>query len=139
VFVEEYAGVRYARFAVAEPVTIEIEVEAPIATWTAFPEGRAVSPRVVGNILEVELATPDAVVVWVDGLEKLFLLPDPMEYDAPTPGSADVFNVISFGADATGRSIATSARSRLPRSGGRPATGRGTHSSVRLNQAPVPR
>ena len=42
-------------------------------------------------------------------MEKLFLLPDPLEEGAPVPGSRNVYDVSDRGADSTGRSPATTA------------------------------
>jgi hypothetical protein len=49
------------------------------------------------------------VVVWVDQLENLFLLPGQLEDNPPMLGAPDVFDVTGYGADPTGRSLATSA------------------------------
>ncbi|HEX2755104.1 MAG TPA: hypothetical protein VHM48_06555, partial [Candidatus Limnocylindrales bacterium] len=50
VFVERYADVSYARFAMRGPVTVEIEVESPIASHTIFPAERVAAPSVDGNV-----------------------------------------------------------------------------------------
>jgi polygalacturonase len=109
VFVESYAGVSYARFAMRGAVTVEIEVTRAITDHTIFPAERVASTAVAGSILTVDLESPESVVIWIDQLEKLFLLPDPPEDDPPRPGSPDVIDAADFGADPSGRALATAA------------------------------
>jgi polygalacturonase len=109
VLVEGYAGISYARFAMRGPVEIEVEVAHQIASHSVFPAERTASTRVAGNVLRFDLPSPQSIVVWIDGLEKLFLLPDPISDDAPIAGSADVIDVTDHGADPTGRGLATTA------------------------------
>lgn len=107
VFVERYADVSYARFSMRGSVNVEIQVRRPIGKHAVFPEERVTSPSVVHRLLNFRLRAPDQVIVWVDQLEKLFLLPDPMEENVPVPGRPGVINVIEYGADPTARSSAT--------------------------------
>jgi hypothetical protein len=107
VFVERHAGVSYARFATRGPVAVEVEVDHSIAAHAVFPDERVTSPAVAGTVLRFVLPAPGSVVIWIDGLEKLFLLPDPLESDAPETGSPGVIDVMTRGADPTGRGLAT--------------------------------
>ncbi len=107
VFVERHGGVSYARFGMRGPASVEIEVAASIGSWVVFPEERVLSAAVSGSVLTVQLASPESVVVWIDQLEKLFLLPDPPEDNAPDPGSPGMLQVTDFGADPTGSRLAT--------------------------------
>lgn len=109
VLVERYEDVAYARFEMPGPVIVEIEVAAPIARHAVFPPERITAARVAGTVLALELAAPDGVVVWIDGLEKLFLLPDPPDPDAPVQGAPGILDVTALGADPTGRTPATAA------------------------------
>jgi polygalacturonase len=109
VLVERYAGVSYARFAMRSSTPVEVEVASSIGTHTIFPAERVASPRVAGTVLTFDLPSPANVVVWIDQHGPLFLLPDPMEDDAPIHGLPDVLDVTDFGADPSGRSLATSA------------------------------
>jgi polygalacturonase len=109
VVVERYAAVSYARFAMGSSAPVEVQVASPIRTHTIFPAERVASSRVGGTVLAFDLPTPAAVVVWIDQLAPLFLLPDPMEDDAPVHGLPHVLDVTDFGADPSGRSLATSA------------------------------
>ena len=47
--------------------------------------------------------------MWIDHLAPLFILPDPMDDDAPVHGQPHVLDVTDFGADPSGRSLATTA------------------------------
>jgi hypothetical protein len=109
VFVERYAGVSCARFAMRGSVTVDIEVASPITRHSIFPAERVASTTVSGNILRLELPSPEGVVVCINELEKLFVLPDPPEGDPPILGSAGVLDVTDYRADPTGRSSATTA------------------------------
>ena len=109
VFVERHASVSYARFAMRGSVTVDIEVASPIAGHSIFPAERVTSTIVSGHVLRLELPTPNGIVVWINELEKLFVLPDPPEADPPIPGSAGVLDATDYRADPTGRSSATTA------------------------------
>ena len=50
VFVERYAGVGYARFAMGGSVAVEIEVASPITHFTIFPTERVAAARAVGTV-----------------------------------------------------------------------------------------
>jgi polygalacturonase len=109
VLVERYAGVGYVRFAFKGTTTLEVEVDAPITKHTVFPAERAVSSTASGKVLKVELASAESFVVWINDLEKLFVFPDaPLEH-GPTPGAPGVSNVRDLGADATGKTLSTTA------------------------------
>jgi len=64
VFVERYADVSYARFAMRGSVTVEVEVTRSINRHAIFPEERVESPSVMGNSLKFDLVAPDHVVVF---------------------------------------------------------------------------
>jgi hypothetical protein len=106
VFVGQFAGVSYSRFAMRGPVVIEIDTADPIVEHAVFPAGRAGSAVVAGTTLRLDLAAPEAVVIRIDRLEPLFLLPDPID-DAPSTGPSTLVTVTEFGADPTGRALAT--------------------------------
>ena len=119
VVVERYAGISYARFAMRSGARVEVEVTSPIRTHTFFPAERVASSRLTGTVLSFDLPAPASLVVWIDQLAPLFLLPDPMEDDAPAHGLPDVLDVTDFGADPNGRSLATTAlQAAIDRAGG---------------------
>ena len=97
------------RASMGSSARVEVEVTDRIRTHTIFPAERVASLRVAGTILTFDLRTPASVVVWIDQLAPLFILPDPMDDDAPVHGQPDVLDVTDFGADPTGRSLATTA------------------------------
>lgn len=109
VFVERFAGVSYARFAMRGAVTVEIDVPSPIRSHRVFPGERVAGATAAGATLSIDLPAPEHVVVWIDRLEKLFLLPDPIDDDPPTAGTPGVIDAIAAGADPTGRSTTTAA------------------------------
>jgi len=124
VFVERFADLSYVRIAMRGSVAVEIEVADPIADHALFPAGRAASAYVAANVLTFKLPAPESVVVWIDSLEKLVLLPDPIEGGAPVPGSPGVFDVTDFGADPTGATLATTAlQAALDEAASRPGGG----------------
>ncbi len=109
VFVERHAGVSYARFAFHGEVSLEVEAKAKITEHAVFPKDRVLSSDVEGSVLRVRIAKPGSFVVWLNDFEKLFVLADAREKDAPVAGAPGVFDVTTFGADATGRTLSTAA------------------------------
>ena len=59
VFVERYAGVDYARFAMQGPVRVEIAVERPITSHAAFPAERVAGLGVAGTHSEWNWPRPN--------------------------------------------------------------------------------
>jgi polygalacturonase len=118
---ERYAGVSVARFAMRGPVTVEVEVAGPINSHAIFPAERAAAVRVDGSILRFTLEAPQSVVVWIDGLEKLFVLPDPLEDPGLDARSPAVVVVVDRGADPTGARLATTPlQTAIDEAAGRP-------------------
>ena len=91
------------------PIVLEIEVAGPIRSHAVFPAGRVSAATATSNVLRIELPVPASVVVWIDDLDPLFILPDPLEADPPVAGADGVLDVTRFGADPTGRRLATTA------------------------------
>jgi hypothetical protein len=124
VFVERFGDVSYARFAMDGPVTVAIEVARSIAVHRIFPEEGAHTSSVARNILTVVLAEPRSIVVWIDDLEKLFLLPDPIAHEPPVAGAPGVVDPAAHGADPTGRALSTTAlQAAIDEAAGRPGGG----------------
>jgi len=107
ILVEQYTDIGYVRFAMSRPVSVEIEVAMPIGNHTVFPSRRVAWTEVSGNKLTLRLDAPESVVVWIDELDKLVLLPDPPVGD--NPPAHDALSITDFGAEPSGRSLATAA------------------------------
>jgi polygalacturonase len=107
-YVERYGGVSYVRFAFEGNVDVDIDVDAPIATHRVLPADAVSASTQTGKTLRLSLPEPARVVVWVDGLEKLFVLADPIEA-APVAGTDGVASVADFGAAANAPGVATAA------------------------------
>ena len=107
VLVERFGGASHVRFGMRGPVTVEIEVDDPITGHRVFPAERAAVGRVAGTVLTLEVPAPLAFVVWIDGLEPLFMLLDPIEESPPLAGATGVVDARDDGADPTGLELAT--------------------------------
>ncbi len=124
VFVERWRGVHYARFAMHGPQVVRIAVDEPIGAYQLFPARHVATAEVHGNELRLVLETPANLVVWIDRLEKLFLLPDPIDGAGLDLEAGDAIDVRALGADPTGRVASTDAiQSAIEEAASRPAGG----------------
>ena len=105
VFVEAFADVGYARFAMRGQVKVQIEAARPIDRVAVFPPERASSPAVDGNVLTLELQAPDSLVVRLDDCRRSSCS---RSTRIPTRrGGPGVIDAAAFGADVTGGTVAT--------------------------------
>ncbi|MBI1797189.1 MAG: hypothetical protein HYR74_09070 [Candidatus Eisenbacteria bacterium] len=135
--VEHFAGTRYARIAIDGPTTIEITSPVPIGSAVLLPSRLGLVPVVRGRVLKFSLASVRDVIVQVDNLEPLALFADTVLTLPRAPGAAVHIprghgrraraaaraamraaaravrepgrSVVEFGADPTGRRLATRA------------------------------
>jgi hypothetical protein len=105
-FVERYAGVSYVRFASRGTVDVEVSIDGAIGSQRIFPAERVARAEVLpaGNVLRLELVSPESFAVWLNDLEPLFVLVDAWE-DEPAPSGT--VSALDYGADPTGHTLAT--------------------------------
>jgi hypothetical protein len=112
---EAYADVSYARFAFAGTVHVTIKVNSgSIRDYSVSPIHEGIQPVIdeAANTMTLTLSNPGNSMERPIRLilhkqysltdEKLFLLADPLEENAPQLGQSDVYDVTSFGADNSG-------------------------------------
>lgn len=107
-YVERYRDVSYVRFAFEGSIDLDIDVDAPITTHHILPAEAVSASTRSGSTLRLSLSEPSSLVVWIDDLEKLFVLADPIEA-APVAGADGVISVADAGAAANAPGVATAA------------------------------
>ena len=106
-FVEHWRDVSYARFAVTGQVQIAIRMRGPARNLRVLPRSAVADVTSEGGQITFRLLRPANLVVLSDDTERLFLMADPPETDIPAPGAPGVVSLAAYGADATGKTLAT--------------------------------
>jgi hypothetical protein len=96
VLVERFGDVSYARFSFSGTVDLVVETGRPVTTHSISPKADKITGRVEGTRLAFSLSKPRGLVVKVDQAEKLLILADPVETDAPAPGQPGVRNLADY-------------------------------------------
>ncbi|CAN5687600.1 hypothetical protein BH09VER1_BH09VER1_03720 [soil metagenome] len=96
IFVEKFGDVSYVRFAFSGSAQIQVENLQPIETFSISPQARKIPGTKDGTRLFFPLDQPGGVIVTVNSQEKLLILADPPETDAPKLGDAKVRNLEGF-------------------------------------------
>jgi hypothetical protein len=110
VFAESYRDVTYARFAMAGRVPVEIQTDdqvGPVGKARVAPASAVADLAIQGHRVRFTLVRPANVAVTLESGEKLFVLADPIETAPPVPGQGGAVSVLDYGADATGKALAT--------------------------------
>jgi polygalacturonase len=107
VFVEHYRDVSYARFAMCGATEVVVTAHEPMTNVRLIPQAAVASMTTNGNSVHLTLHDPANVVVFVNNLEKLFLLADPPEASRPDRAATAVVTAAAYGADATGKALST--------------------------------
>ncbi|HEX4420812.1 MAG TPA: glycosyl hydrolase family 28 protein [Kofleriaceae bacterium] len=109
IFVERWCDVSYARFAMAGPVAIEIRAAGPVHDVRVVPRAAIAGLVVEGERIRFTLLRPANLVVMVAGMERLFVLADPVEPVGAVPviGAPGVTSVVAYGAEPDGERIVT--------------------------------
>lgn len=73
-----------------------------------------------GNTITLTMNDPQYIIVKAAGVQELIILADPLETNVPPSSGTGIFNVMSYGADASGNTVTTSAfRSAIQAAGAR--------------------
>lgn len=108
----------YAHFGMARgAVTLTVDAQEPITTWSVSPAAYKLAATVDGNALTIVLDRPRYLMVRINAKQRLFILADPLETDRPAATGIDaesgrtVFNVTAapYHADRSGAVVATAA------------------------------
>ncbi|HET6299143.1 MAG TPA: glycosyl hydrolase family 28-related protein [Kribbella sp.] len=99
----------YAHFSFHGRVTLEVSVGADIVTHTVSPLALDIPTRAHGNKLTFSIDRSRYLIVKIDDLRELVIAADPAETAPPRAHGPGIFNILDFGADPTGGTLATQA------------------------------
>ncbi|WP_020619336.1 glycoside hydrolase family 28 protein [Paenibacillus daejeonensis] len=93
------------------PMQITVRAAAPIQQYTISPQSYGIQGTVSGNTLTFTIDGPEYLILQINNYEKLLIMADPMETNAPASQGAGVYNVSSapYLADPTGAALTTGA------------------------------
>jgi hypothetical protein len=100
----------YAHFSFSGSTTITITASEPIDTYSISPLAFEIQGTVVGNKLIFDLQESRYLIVKINKLKELVLIADPLEVSAPPASGHGIYHVVTnYGADLTGKTMASSA------------------------------
>ncbi|RYD22282.1 MAG: hypothetical protein EOP88_08675 [Verrucomicrobiaceae bacterium] len=108
--VMKYMDYHYAHFAFDGTINLTVGASQAITSHKISPLSLGIQGQLAGTNLSFSMSqvpdtdsTPRYLVVQINALEKLVILGDPPETDAPAPSGTGIFNVVTgYGADPTG-------------------------------------
>lgn len=103
------APVSFVRFDHIPGATIAVTSAGHYDSFKLSPEVRGIAASKTDNTLSFSVAEPEYLILQPSGLERLLILIDPPEVDAPLLGAPGVVNIMDFGVDATGSTLTTAA------------------------------
>ncbi|ADB33990.1 coagulation factor 5/8 type domain protein [Kribbella flavida DSM 17836] len=110
--VVDYPGYDYAHFSMAAgEATISVRKlnNTAIGAYTISPRKLGLRGTVSGPTLTFTIPNDEYLIVKLDGRPDLVIAADPAETDRPASSGPRIHNVVTYGADATGRALSTSA------------------------------
>jgi len=99
--------IHFVRFDHVAGATIEVSSTLPYESHKLSPENRGISATKVDNTLSFSVDEPEYLIFQPQGLDRLLILIDPVEEDAPEPGDPGVVNLMDQGIDNTGATLVT--------------------------------
>ncbi len=96
----------YAQFAFEGTAKIVIESESGFDGYQLSPRRYDLSHTIRGNTLRLTLNQPKDLVLKI-GSHWLYILPDPIDHDAPEIGDFHVANIMDYDVDPTGQTLNT--------------------------------
>lgn len=111
----DYPGYDYAHFSMGSgPATIAVRKlnNTNIGAYTISPRKLGLQGSVSGPTLTFTIPNDEYVIVKLDGRPDLVIAADPAETDKPASSGPGNHNVMTYGADATGSALSTTAVQR---------------------------
>ncbi|TBL70274.1 glycosyl hydrolase family 28-related protein [Paenibacillus thalictri] len=114
VFVEHFLDYHYAHFSYSGTSVLTVTASQPITSFDISPHSMEITGTVNGNELTFSIDNnaekPAYLVIQINSLEKLVVLADPLESNAPRSSGAGIYNITSdpYYADNTWTSDVTS-------------------------------
>src|SRR5690606_28384668 len=99
--------VSFVRFDYVPGATISVTSAEPYDTFKLSPEVRGIAATKIENTLSFSVAKPEYLILQPSGLERLLILIDPPEENAPVLGAPGVVNIMDYGVDPTGTTLGT--------------------------------
>lgn len=100
--VEKFGDVSYARFMFSDAVEVAVKAKQPIATYVISPQSYQVKGSVHADTLTFALTEPRSLILTINNAEKLFILADKVEENAPAlqdPGVVNLAGYLAAGRD----------------------------------------
>lgn len=95
--------VRYTHPGAGTPVTVEITAPDAVGTFVLSPRSKGIEATASGNVLSFTADEPGYFILQIPNQQRMFVLLDPPETDAPVLGDPAVLNVMDIpGMDNTG-------------------------------------
>lgn len=99
VIVEHFLDYHYAHFSYSGICTLTVTASQPITSYDISPHSMGITGIVSGNQLTFSIdsnsAKPSYLVIQINGLEKLVVLGDPLESNAPPSSGTGIYNIIN--------------------------------------------
>ncbi|KAI5867526.1 pectin lyase-like protein [Durotheca rogersii] len=104
-----YARYDYVQLSMEEGKPTEFRIRTldkkPITSFRITPQKLPISAKAQGNELVFSVKKAHYLIVKINDKKEFVILADPLEKDVPSPSGKNVFNVLNFGADATGATV----------------------------------
>ncbi|NQX66464.1 hypothetical protein HQN90_10035 [Paenibacillus alba] len=99
VIVEHFLDYHYAHFSYSGTPTLTVTASQPITSYDISPHSMGITGVVSGNQLTFTIDSssvkPSYLVIQINGLEKLVVLADPLESNAPPSSGTGIYNIIN--------------------------------------------
>lgn len=97
----------YCPFSFSGKAEVTIDIGERIRAASVSPLAKEIPYTVDGTAITITMEKPEYLIVKLNTKREIVLLADPVETDAPAAEGNGVWNAVSLGADATGRTSAT--------------------------------
>ncbi|WP_337102522.1 glycosyl hydrolase family 28 protein [Paenibacillus sp. YIM B09110] len=95
--VEKFLDYHYAHFSYSGTSLLTVRASEPITSYDISPHSLGISGKAAGNQLTFSIDSnaemPNYLVIQINSLEKLVVLADPFEIDAPSSTGTDIYNI----------------------------------------------
>ncbi|MBN2281096.1 MAG: T9SS type A sorting domain-containing protein [Candidatus Marinimicrobia bacterium] len=105
--VKDNVQYHYSHFSFSGDIDINVECSETIESCEIRPKPFDIIADITDNSAIFSISEPQYLVLYINNLEKLILLADPMETDPPQVGGSDVTNILDYDVDTTGATIET--------------------------------
>jgi len=119
-----YAGYDYVQFSMSEGYNTEIRIELmdqpAIKSWSISPKQLPIKPTVDGKAIVFSLKKAHYLIIKLNDAKEFVVLIDPPEKDVPDSSGSGIYNVLSYNADKTGKTVTKAIQKALDAAGNSP-------------------